>query len=117
MNVRHDVASLINRLHKKYPNKSPYIFGPGFEKSGFKKFDADRELVIPDAICANGYIREHAARSQVPPVSVPDIPKFERPVTPIRPRYLPPTPPPPLRDNSPESKDLPESFAKLFNRK
>lgn len=221
-NVRHDVIGLLNRLHKEYPNKSPYIFGPGFEKSGFKTFDADRELVIPDAICINshvldllsdnktvfhiekymdtsgrsptvsqsvgrtavlvmmlscvgysfnmetfpycgnqtinqmwadmeqmakgdhvcctiiamamrgrshtGYIKEHAARSQVPPVSVLDIPKFERPTSinhsasglrldVARPRYVSaPPPPPPPRDDPPESKDLPKSFAKLFNK-
>ena len=211
-NVRYDVLCLLNRLHKEYPNKSPYIFGPGFEKSGFKTFDADRELEIPDAMCVNshvldllsdsktvfhldkymetsgrspivsqnigrtaalvimmscvrysfnietfpycnnqtinqmwadmeqmakgdhvcctiiamamrgrshtGFIREHAARQQVPPVSVLDIPKFERPVTPIRPRYVPPAPPPPPppRDEPPESKDLPKSFVKLFNK-
>lgn len=73
-----------------------------------------------------GYIKEHAARSQVPPVSVLDIPKFERPVTPVRPKYFPPPPPPPPKTGSaaspsaiseqgpPESKDLPKSFAKLF---
>jgi hypothetical protein len=48
-------------------------------------------------------------------VSVLDIPNFERLVTPARPRYLPPPPPPP-RDDPPESKDLPKSFAKLFNK-
>ncbi len=214
-NVRHDVLCLFNRLHKEYPNKSPYIFGPGFEKSGFKTFDADMELVIPDAMCVNshvldllsdsktvfhidkymetsgrlpaigqnvsriaalvimlscvgysfnmetfpycdnqtmnqmwadmeqmakgdhvcctiiamamrgrshtGFIKQHAARSQVPPVSVLDIPKFERPTSNLRldvarPRYLPPPPPPP-QDDPPESKDLPKSFAKLFNKK
>ncbi len=220
-NVRHDVLGLLNRLHKEYPNKSPYIFGPGFDKSGFKTFDADRELVIPDAICVNshvldllsdsktvfhidkymessgrsptvsqnvgrtavlvimmscvkysfnmetfpycsnqtinqmwadmeqmakgdhvcctiiamamrgrshtGFTREHAARSQVPPVSVLDIPKFERPVTLVRPKYFPPPPPPPpqtgseaspsaINEGPPESKDLPKSFAKLFNK-
>ena len=25
-NVRHDVISLLNRLHKEYPNKSPYLY-------------------------------------------------------------------------------------------
>jgi hypothetical protein len=62
-----------------------------------------------------GYIKEHAARSQV---SVLDIPKFERHVTPVRPKYFPPPPPPPPKaseQGSPESKDLPKSFAKLFN--
>jgi hypothetical protein len=67
-----------------------------------------------------GYIKEHAARSQV---SVLGIPKFERPVTPVRPKYIPPPPPPQtgsaaspsgIGEGPPESKDFPKYFAKLF---
>ncbi len=56
VNVRHEVLHLLGRLHKEYPNKSPYIFGPGFEKSDFKIFDADKEIVIPDTLCINSHV-------------------------------------------------------------
>lgn len=54
--IERDVLDLLNRLHKGYPNKTPCVFGQGFEKSGFKVYDVNKEMVIPDAICINSYV-------------------------------------------------------------
>jgi hypothetical protein len=56
IDVKSDAFALLDRLYKECHDKSPYIFGPGFETSGFKTFDADQETLIPNAMCINSYV-------------------------------------------------------------
>ena len=54
--VEKEVFGILERLRNEYPEKSPYIFGPGFEQSGFKTFNVDDEMVIPGSICINSQV-------------------------------------------------------------
>ena len=60
--IKSDTLDMLVRLHKSYPNKSPYIFGSmcafgqGFEQLNFKIFKADEEMYIPGAMCINAEV-------------------------------------------------------------
>ena len=58
---RQGILDFLVKLCRDYPNKSPYIFasrqfhlyGQGFDQLRLKVFEAESEMVIPNALCIN----------------------------------------------------------------